>query len=679
MYSDSSDDESDLNYENLSMRMPSWPYLRLHEKNEYNRRYTEAKRIYELKIEGADPATIEKNDHYKLWGMIRFFDSIKGFHQGNLDFSGRHQPRYESLLRRWNYFLVDYIELSVAVEAHEHESELEIPFENGTEKYTSVKYEIKDNKKWDTFAKKWHLCTKAGYGFLVNPIERLLIELANNPIPKFQKLCLLDLPVEILDYIFSFATIKQARLLSSACHKLRTIGKPYIFVSRSLKLELPHTFWSERAAARKQGDTPESLQESLIETIKTCKTDLIKQAEFLLSRPDLMNVVSSLWIGFTAMDMLRRAGVNVILGNAFFAPMFKVLKDVILNCRNLRDLSISTLDLSSEILQAACSLCNLITLDLHCITPQKSILNLVLMDSSQPTFNVWAPVAMCSSLRTLSVVNIGTQTLEPSLLVSRRSKVFATLEKLNVGPISNAGVLDLTRWIELNSAEAPLTLTHLKMSAATGLEERFIFQLVDALESAPLQVLVLEGIKEGSFELFDRIAAKCPHLLGLTVIRRENVLQKDTKLATWPHASYEYAPHFSAFQRLEHFSWNFRVSDLDQTPAAMQYFEEGFISEDEVFRRHLSGEFTEDDDYFFDAYYVAYPFAAHCRTLKSFAIVSGRMLDNFCYIKRKANGLFELAGVDMLRSLNSGLLDKWDVPPLYLHWPYIIPKGNIDV
>ncbi|KAF8993304.1 hypothetical protein BDQ17DRAFT_1453196 [Cyathus striatus] len=176
--------------------------------------------------------------------------------------------------------------------------------------------------------------------------------------------------------------------------------------------------------------------------------------------------------------------------------------------------------------------------------------------------------------------------------------------------------IDLTRWINLNAARLPLQLTHLKISTRIWLEERFIFSLLDALShgSAPLKVFVLDGIMEGSLELFDRISASCPQLLGLTINRRENFHQRQCHPATWPHATWEYASHFAGFQRLEYFAWNLQVDpNFGLTPASMVYLEEGG-----------NPRWSEYKDFYEDNNHAAYPFAAHCPTLKSFVINSKR-------------------------------------------------------
>ncbi|KAF8999439.1 hypothetical protein BDQ17DRAFT_1361021 [Cyathus striatus] len=687
MFSDVSDDEPDFQYRNVLVNRTSWPYLQLHEEDEFNVKFLEARRANEQKGEGlAEPA--KQSDYYRDIKLMRFCDSIKGFHKGKLDLTGRHLPRYISLFKRWNAFLFDFINLSLTVESHQTEREVKLGHSR-TRKFIEIEYTMKDGTMWDDFVKKWHVSRSSGYQGLVGSIQDVLDQLSRNPLPKIQSICLLDLPTEILDIIFKFATIQQARLLSSVCHKLREIGKLYIFITRTLSFDFPFGFFGE---TRNKG--PEELIKIMIPTIEACRINFINQSNFLLSRPDLMGVVGSLCLGNRATETLVSYGLDAIFDDTFYEPVFKAFVDVILNCKNLRTLSLNKVDVSVEILQAISALPHLTVLDYGCCTvttqaiesivsggiigPSSSVWNLMLLDTSDNLASVWLPVPLYPNLRTLSVLN-HRETLEPPGSISQRSKVFASLENLFIGHIDDEGVTELARWIELNSAEAPLKLTHLKITATFGLDDGPMFALIDALETAPLEVLVIDGIKEGSFELFNRIAAKCPQLLGLTVIRRENILQKEAKLATWPHASFEYAPHFSAFQRLEHFSWNFRVMYLDPSPAGILYFEDGFISEDEADMSGFSSAGLEDSDYFLDSHYIAYPFAAHCQTLKSFAIVSGNMTETFCVIKRRENRQFELVPLDINKRYSTGVLDKWDTSILQLHWPYVLPNRNFGV
>jgi hypothetical protein len=53
--------------------------------------------------------------------------------------------------------------------------------------------------------------------------------MSQNPVPKIQKLCLTDLPTELLDKVFQHAPLDKARIFSSTCKQLREIARRYIF------------------------------------------------------------------------------------------------------------------------------------------------------------------------------------------------------------------------------------------------------------------------------------------------------------------------------------------------------------------------------------------------------------------------------------------------------------------
>lgn len=49
------------------------------------------------------------------------------------------------------------------------------------------------------------------------------------PLPLLQKVRLLDLPVEILDYVFEFMEVGTARICGSTCKHLNDVGRRYMF------------------------------------------------------------------------------------------------------------------------------------------------------------------------------------------------------------------------------------------------------------------------------------------------------------------------------------------------------------------------------------------------------------------------------------------------------------------
>ncbi|KAK1226681.1 hypothetical protein PQX77_010325 [Marasmius sp. AFHP31] len=187
----------------------------------------------------------------------------------------------------------------------------------------------------------------------------------------------------------------------------------------------------------------------------------------------------------------------------------------------------------------------------------------------------------------------------------------------------------VSRWINdaaLRNTK-PCTLTHLKLRTDRPILDATIIRLLEAVQQA------IEGLKEGSLGLFERIATQFPDLVGLTLIRRENRLQRHTKFATWPHRSGEYASRFQGFRKLTYFGWNYRISFDESTPCGLVGFEASALEANEKSkkkgkkkkgRRHdHDGEDDynsdhdwswlhdlHDDDYFSDAPNLALPFAS---------------------------------------------------------------------
>lgn len=86
------------------------------------------------------------------------------------------------------------------------------------------------------------------------------------------------------------------------------------------------------------------------------------------------------------------------------------------------------------------------------------------------------------------------------------------------------------------------------------------------MHTAPLEVLVLEGINE--------IATTFSNLLGLTLIIRANDRQKENKSVTWPRAS-------AVSLRLRHFGWNFCIDVMQCVPSGLVLLEIGFATIEE--------------------------------------------------------------------------------------------------
>jgi hypothetical protein len=216
-------------------------------------------------------------------------------------------------------------------------------------------------------------------------------------------------------------------------------------------------------------------------------------------------------------------------------------------------------------------------------------------------------------------------------------------------------------------------LTHFKLYARHGVPDSIILDVLNALRSAPLEVLVLEGIAQGSLATVDRIAEHFPNLLGLTLMRREDERQHENKLATLPHFSWQYASRFSAFRRLQHFGWNFQINDLECTPCSVIACKEGLFAYTSTFEGVYNVEESTRDNH--DC--LALPFATYCPTLQTFVIICHSKPPEARRISRRSNGATKIERpTESPFAWNPwNILDKWNLFHWTLGWPTIIPPN----
>ncbi|KAK0233996.1 hypothetical protein IW262DRAFT_126815 [Armillaria fumosa] len=83
---------------------------------------------------------------------------------------------------------------------------------------------------------RW-LVPENGYVFVKARVDAIL-ELISRPnsMVKFQRHCLVDLPVELLENIVRNASLEDAQIISSTCKRLRSSSQRHIFISRRLSL-----------------------------------------------------------------------------------------------------------------------------------------------------------------------------------------------------------------------------------------------------------------------------------------------------------------------------------------------------------------------------------------------------------------------------------------------------------
>jgi hypothetical protein len=105
-----------------------------------------------------------------------------------------------------------------------------------------VDYKFTDDKLWNKFRKS-HPYSHLNHSWnsqvsrdtssycLSNPspLGQVPRTISQNPVLKIQKLCLTDLPTELLDKVFQHTRWDKASILSSTCQQLRHIARRLIF------------------------------------------------------------------------------------------------------------------------------------------------------------------------------------------------------------------------------------------------------------------------------------------------------------------------------------------------------------------------------------------------------------------------------------------------------------------
>lgn len=405
---------------------------------------------------------------------------------------------------------------------------------------------------------------------------------------------------------------------------------------------------------------------SIRDAALAARAKLLDTTDFLLSRADLLRSLRTLTIGDEWLNGTITELFDVYTIPEFYAPVDLALVSLLREAENLRSLQIFRKNLTSALMQAIsatlhtlniglCSLHSGLRTDIsdNHIKPLTGVLNLYVSQGGLDHFN--DPCYILSLFPNIATLSLRGWSYTGDVDVAFGATIgfnpFATLERVCLDNFDWRAVGKLSRWIrEASGSEADpnLKLTHFKIHCQWGMDHASFIELMDVLRLAPnMRILALDGLMYGGVDIIDTIADACPQLEGLTLILRDSERQSRRALVEWPHPSYEYAARFHRFLQLHHFGWNIKVDVFRQTctPQSMTSFEDGF-----------SGYREEEDD-FDDSHIVAASFAAHCSSLRTFAIVE-RLALVVCDIERASNGGFQL----LKRELFAQQLDmeQWD-------------------
>jgi hypothetical protein len=420
---------------------------------------------------------------------------------------------------------------------------------------------------------------------------------------------------------------------------------------------------------------------------RSSRESVLSASEFLLGRPDLINKMRCLRIshGWRSSEFEETIVGDFSLSNVeenFYAPINRSFVDVLSASRNLTSLSLHNIPVGLDIVRSISHLHNLHTLDLRVCQMQSEVVEALQSGSNDKltwsTYNLrlfmddarlWWTLALCPNLRTLSVQSTYAYDMPaPDLHIWTLCKFYPTLERLWLNDINDMDLPSLADWLRIGAASS-LQLTHLRLLVRSGASDTDIGGVLASLREMPLQVLVLDGLAEGEFILFDWIVENVPSLIALTLVRRASNRQESSKLSTWPHPCWEYAQHLASFQNLEHFGWNMDTIFIPATPYGLLHFEEGFPDEIDF----CGWAEEQDEAYFGMDYWTALSFAAHCPTLQTYTTTDRP--NTTCRITRSPDGrvISELPE-DLWATWDAGNVRRWNPSEFVGHWSPILPQ-----
>ncbi|KAL6310245.1 hypothetical protein BKA93DRAFT_820694 [Sparassis latifolia] len=491
------------------------------------------------------------SDFYKTYRLRRLVDSLRGFHTGQLDLSGRSQPRYHSLMKRLSQFLADLHSVAAHVTVVE---------EQGERRTVVSSPEVLKN-----FRKKWKLAVCVDVDNLVMYTNDLQEFFEKYPEPIFQKISLFSLPPEVIHMSLSHMDVDDARNFGATCHVLRDMSRSYRYQRRNIVF--PFLDSSQQV---KLGDGQ-------------LKETLLNDVSFLFSRPDIIRSIRQLNIGNRwPQELLRKLGLEhgTVPNAIFYTPIWNAIEKV-LSCGALgiTILNLEGIALSRDMIRAMTRLSSLQTLtledcrlvpDVHHDWMQvaRPVLNpltnvtIFLGDTPDPDrIRVLELIALLPRVRTLFLV--GPPFILPEDAFFGGLNTFATVERLVVQSLIPMHVPLLSMWMsgEPRMGLDPLRLTHFKIGAL-WMNRDDVLQMIDRLRTAPLQTLALEGLRSVDRELFHRLAGAFSGLRSLTLVYRDSVRQWENRAAVWPGTTWEYAPLLAGFPNLRYFGWNFRLNSL---------------------------------------------------------------------------------------------------------------------
>ncbi|KZV71010.1 hypothetical protein PENSPDRAFT_664693 [Peniophora sp. CONT] len=598
-----------------------------------------------------DP-TPEEYDQAKnmLWSYHedRFLDTLKGYHEGYCDLVGRHAERYTRLRKRFDELSDQFDQLvsrATLISGDETWGSGERAFV-----HKWYEYQFEDPQEWEAFAAKWHAPFGSAHR-LSNSLREFKDVLATHPEPRFQKIMLLDLPVEILENITRNCDSTSLRQLYASCRPLRLLALADVYTNCTFSFS---TFGSgldwRQAVARDENNVSPYLRDQ----VDKHRAVVLRHMDSLRQRPEALDRTKAISFYDTwTCDKAHLLGDYAATGRSveeLLLPLLSRLSFFIFRCP-LQSFYFHSHEFTGILWEAVRSNPTLHTLTVNARVQEDpimwlaapSLVNLHLFLQNGIGLRIWEIVPLCPNLRYLSFSSHERAGSRIPASIGSSTNNFRMLTRISLRGIQAKSVRFLIR--ALNDAASildpnPLPLTHLRLDVRFSLLKRdMVFQLVSALSQASVRVLYLSQLQCTRPDIFQHIATNLPLLEALTLRHQQRAQAQSRSPLIWPHPAYEYAHALRHFPRLSFFGFNNELWRVGYTPfflveAEVDYadFEEkekGAWKEWHEFcgRREEQGMALQDvafhpeiRDYIGDSVSDVLPrlFATHCPTLRLF-------------------------------------------------------------
>ncbi|KAI0072765.1 hypothetical protein K474DRAFT_1667447 [Panus rudis PR-1116 ss-1] len=642
-----------------------WPELRLFEHEEHEARRTLLS--YRSAYAGESfpeirPSDCSVKDNVALCRLRRFFAVMEGFHKGCLDLTGRHLHRYQSISKRYADFSNEFRAL-----VRDHGNKVVRYVDNYGEDEAGQAHreelEIRPIEAYEAFLTKWECAHTYTPLELLDVIERADSSIRQHPEPIIQKLCLTQLPPEIMHNVMlilsqdKFDRYKsKPRRLGATCRMLWSIAQNYMYTST--RLQVAYTI--EHMAIVNKMEVNGQKGRFLAKLLFQMQGRLIDELQTLLNRPDACRRIRFLNIDDNWTHLARFMGPITIEEHERPGMIQKqqtvatLLPHVLSLATNVREISFGGWDISLAIMRALSSNRHLRKIDFtRCainIGADPNPPYLPSVDTFEFCFpldsNTWTVVSMFPNLRYLSYANLRSSVdtnirnilVMPEPDVQARLNPFNTLEAIVLDRVWPADVEILTVWLQA-ARPSGLRLKRLRIVVHGGLFREEILELIDALSYAPLKSFILDGIQWADPTLLVRIAQKLPHLESLVLLYRDSERQMSRKYAVWPHPPWIYAQQLSNFPRLRHFGWNSKIESR-YTPYTLPWIEDGYPELDDLVRFWKADIDADENDCEEGSRSIAKLLGAYCPSLQYVVFYSRK---SYPYERQNDGGSSEFA------------------------------------